>query len=215
MKKITAFTLSEVLITMAIVGVIAAITVPTLKGSLDRSAYAEACKKSYVYLSDVMESTRALGDSYEKWTFNDDNTDLITTKVEVLLNTVKKCSGAAGCWSPDTKGLNKGTATNFTNQGYGSPARSYKMADGSNLTIDVMGEGYNVTRDRTNTLLFAVDVNGDKKPNRLGEDTFIFILGDNGVLPAGNNANGNGNCTRAGEGTDCAARVIREGTINY
>lgn len=214
MKKIKAFTLSEVLICLAIVGVIAAMTVPALKGSVDRSANAEACKKAGVYLADVMEATRTMGDSYEKWTYNDDNTDVIMDRIKPLLNIVKECKDAAGCWTPSVTGLNK-AATVFTSQGYGTPARSYKLADGSNLTIDITGAGYNVTRNRTTTLLFAVDVNGDRKPNRLGEDVFVFMLGDNGVLPAGKDATGNGDCTRAGEGFDCAGRIIREGGINY
>ncbi len=43
--KKTAFTLAEVLVTLMIIGVIAAMTVPTLKKSADMEEYVTGCKK--------------------------------------------------------------------------------------------------------------------------------------------------------------------------
>lgn len=55
------------------------------------------------------------------------------------------------------------------------------------------------------TLSIFVDVNGDKKPNRLGRDVFAFILTVNGLVPAGLN-NSSENCSTTG--FDCAAKYL-------
>ena len=46
-KKITAFTLAEVLLTLMIIGVIAVVTIPTLKESADKSANLSLLQKAY------------------------------------------------------------------------------------------------------------------------------------------------------------------------
>lgn len=215
MKNKKAFTLAELLVTLTIIGIIAALTIPSLQTSMSRSSYAEAAKKAFVTLSDVVEMRKAFGDPYQKWTFTDEKTDEIYEKLKPHLNIVKECKDEAGCWTPVVQGLNGGTATNFSANGYGSPARSFKLADGMNVAFDVHSESFNVTREKMDSILFAVDVNGDRKPNKLGEDIFIFVLGDNGLLPAGNDAVGNGDCTRDQEGRDCAARILRDGRMEY
>ena len=47
MRTIKAFTLAEVLITLMIIGVISAITIPTLKKVSDDYTYVTAAKKAY------------------------------------------------------------------------------------------------------------------------------------------------------------------------
>lgn len=215
MKNKNAFTLAEVLISLTIIGVIAAVTIPPLQTGLSRSSFAEAAKKSYVTLADAVELPKAFGDPYTKWTFNDDNTDVILDKIKKYLNVVKECKDETGCWTKNVVGLNGSAASGFTEKGYGTPARSFKLADGTNVTFDIHTEAFHVTRKNASSLLFAVDVNGDKKPNKLGEDIFFFVLGDNGLLPAGNDVDGDGDCTRTQEGRDCAARIMRDGRMEY
>ena len=50
-KKLVAFTLAEVLITLAIVGVVAAITVPTLVANYQQKALNNQFKKSYAFIN--------------------------------------------------------------------------------------------------------------------------------------------------------------------
>lgn len=50
-KKIPAFTLAEVLITLGIIGVVAALTIPTLMQKADEQATVSALKKTYSTLT--------------------------------------------------------------------------------------------------------------------------------------------------------------------
>ncbi len=84
----------------------------------------------------------------------------------------------------------------------------------------------------------AIDVNGDKKPNKLGRDLFLFVLGDDGGLYAyygrdyliwygmfSSWANITGACLKEGQnavarrnvtGNGCGARIMEEGwKMNY
>lgn len=51
-----AFTLAETLITLAVVGVVSAITIPNLVGSFNESAYANALKKAYSSVQSARKS---------------------------------------------------------------------------------------------------------------------------------------------------------------
>ena len=64
-----AFTLAELLVSLAVIGIIAALTLPTLNSSIDKSANADAMKKAFYYLGEVIEMPTAMGDSYKKWDY--------------------------------------------------------------------------------------------------------------------------------------------------
>ena len=51
MKKNLAFTLAEVLITLAIIGVVAALTIPTVVTNYKKKTYVTQLKKTYNYLT--------------------------------------------------------------------------------------------------------------------------------------------------------------------
>lgn len=217
MKKNKAFTLVEVLICLTVIGVIAALTIPQLQAGMAKKANTEAMKKAYVYLSDVLEIPKALGDPYTKWNFNTLTTQQAFDKIEPHLAIVKNCtSEGENCWAASTKSLKNGTAANFSSAGYGDDPITFKMSDGATVSMTVTNKNLNVTRSHTKTIVFAVDVNGQRKPDKLGDDIFLFVMGDDGLLPAGNDAaDGIGDCTLSGEGTDCAARIIRDGNNDY
>lgn len=59
-----------------------------------------------------------------------------------------------------------------------------------------------------------VDVNGSKKPNKLGEDTFVFyVVNHKGIMPAG--SNNDYDCQPADQGYTCAAKFLREGKVSH
>ncbi len=62
---------------------------------------------------------------------------------------------------------------------------------------------------------FYVDVNGGTPPNTIGRDIFFFMaINGKGIVPAGA-AVRNSECSKVTGGTTCAAKVLREGAINY
>ena len=62
MKKFNAFTLAEVLITLGIIGVVAAMTMPTLMNSTNGAQYKTAYKKALSVLSQAVVLNVALDD---------------------------------------------------------------------------------------------------------------------------------------------------------
>lgn len=62
-----AFTLAEVLITLAIIGVVAAMTIPTLMQKTDRREKVAAVKSSYSQLSQAVKMATALNGNVDKW----------------------------------------------------------------------------------------------------------------------------------------------------
>jgi len=53
--KIKGFTLAEVLITLGIIGVVAALTIPILINNANKAEYVTALKRSYAILSQINE----------------------------------------------------------------------------------------------------------------------------------------------------------------
>ena len=212
-----AFTLAELLVSLAVIGIIAALTLPTLNSSIDKSANADAMKKAFYYLGEVIEMPTAMGDSYKKWDYDSLTSDNIYRKLRPYLSITKECIGSTGCWTTESVvGLDESTAQGFSSSGYGQSPVTFRMSDGVAVSISLTADSLNVEREKQTVPVFAVDVNGDEAPNKLGDDIFLFVLGDTGLLPAGNDVDdGIGNCTENGIGTDCAARIIREGSRKY
>lgn len=71
MRKMNAFTLAEVLITLGIIGVVAAMTMPTLMNSTQGAQYKAAYKKALSALSQAVTLNVAL----DEWSFADLSTN--------------------------------------------------------------------------------------------------------------------------------------------
>ena len=59
MKKLNAFTLAEVLITLGIIGVVAAMTLPTLIQNHQKQVYATQLKKSINVFENMLNKMKA------------------------------------------------------------------------------------------------------------------------------------------------------------
>ena len=58
------------------------------------------------------------------------------------------------------------------------------------------------------------DINGNKKPNKLGRDTFILIRDKSGIRPYGYNMDNaviDTDCSKNGAGFYCAAKIMKDG----
>ena len=216
-KSMTAFTLAEVLVTLMIIGVIAAMTVPTLKKSADMEEYVVGCKKAYSTISNATKMVEMDHGDVKRWG-NVDSGDAAIQKVynyySEHLNIIKSCPpNTAGCWQQATSlnGNKAGTA-----YGIGKNVISFTTADGMHWCFDGIGTGeVGVAKAPSGSLGMWVDINGDKKPNQVGSDIFVFVLDPNrGVVPGGTD-NNSAYCKSDSTGWDCAAKVIKEGKITY
>ena len=215
------FTLAEVLITLSIIGVIAAMTLPALITKVDKSVYVTGLKKSYGVLSQGVYMIRAENGSVENALSGIATNDGFANVFIPKLNVAKNCgiaAGATGCYSSQNF-----IAINGSNTGVNLFNSAYSTAI---LTNDGITVGFTITDATCNSHLsdepsnpaynncgfIAVDINGPNKgPNQWGRDIFRFHLTKKGLYPDG--SEGYYECTTEGRG--CAYKVLSDGAMNY
>lgn len=227
-KKNSAFTLAEVLITLGIIGIIAAITIPTLlQNSQDQQAVS-SLKKTYSTLSQAYTMAAQENGTPDNWNLaNSDVGSMPMLKLLVpYMNTIKDCSdGSHGCFPSNSylelDGTDDGVYDDWTGP-------KVQFADG----IGVIAFGYspdcsNVAGNSVSLKNicgeYDIDINGFKKPNQWGKDMFKFWLTKYGIVPAGTNeevgaysfANDCGFSGSSKYGVSCAAWVIYNGNRDY
>lgn len=216
LKYPNAFTLAEVLITLVIIGVIAALTVPTLMKNTQNQEFVTGVKKAYSTLGQALanisrNNDAAIGD----YSFMN-NVDFIDEFAKVT-NVIKKCSTTSECFGANLSGIYKNmnntnsTLTDgkvaITSDGF---IYTYSPITPSNKIV------YGITNnDRDNAFgRIAVDINGRKNPNIIGRDVFIFyVVNDKGIVPAGSASTAD--CVKTNRGLSCSSKVIRENAMNY
>ena len=224
-KKIThnkiAFTLAEILITLSIIGVVAAITIPVLMQKQQEKATVVALKKAHSALSEAYTLAVKDNGAPSTWTLGDDWTNqgaqMISDILSPYLNITKDCKTTeVGCAPQDYyKRLNGDTWINL----YAVPNTArLELADGSLLSF--VPYKYNSGIASYFGFIY-VDVNGAKKPNQEGVDWFLFVLTDRGIMPTGT-ADNKGlytfadYCGKSGAlGEGCTAWVIYNENLDY
>ena len=225
LKDRFAFTLAEVLITLGIIGVVAALTLPTLIQKQTDRANVAKLQKVYSTLSQAYLFAKEEHGEIETWNIIDNNqnsTREIFSYFEPYLKILKKCDNKSGCWAQETKSLSGQTAQWSGSNKIGAHFYGFTLSDGTNISLDICGGNYAYfglgEKIKPPFVFFWVDVNGNKKPNMLGRDIFGFAIDKKGLIPfgAGDNAascSAQINNNTAGYG--CAYKVITEKTINY
>ena len=216
LKGFRGFTLAEVLITLVIIGVIAAMTIPTLMNNTNKQEYVSRLIKSYSTLSQGLNSIwnnngTAPGD-YEFFTGKN-----FMDELAKVISVQKKCNNAQDCLGGDIsqkyKFLNNTSAVGAVG------GKSVITADGQFFSYTNFFDGalsYGMSAEDHENIIgrILVDVNGNKTPNKVGVDTFYFYLvRGKGILPAG--IDNYSTCRKTSEGQSCAAKVLKEKTINY
>ena len=160
MKK--GFTLAEVLITLGIIGVVAALTMPSLIQNYKRKEATARLKKFYSTMSQaVMLAEIEQGLKVYEWP------DISRRYDE---------SDASEVTQMDDD------AYNYWNKYFAKHVKSLKIEKGAyngdthNATAVYFADGSKVTFHLGQCVDLLFDVNGDKKPNELGRDQFKFLI---------------------------------------
>ena len=229
LSRLAAFTLAEVLITLGIIGVVAAMTMPSLVQNYKNKQTVAQLKKIYSVLSQATVMAESENGPISDWNMVDgscESMDEIVSFYTPYLKILKDCKQSKGCWATTTiKGLS-GT-TNRLNEFSGSfdcAKHSIALTDGTYIVFDIYGSlsTFGIENDFPNnnntTMGFFVDLNGAKNPNVVGRDIFTFALTKHGIVPAGIH-NNSAHCTRElndwNSGIDCAAKVLKEEDLKY
>lgn len=223
MKK--GFTLSEILITLGIIGIVAAMTLPNLMQKSQEKEIVARLQKDYSLLSQAFMHAQNEYGEFSSWNVIDNNqasTRECFSYIEPFLKIAKKCDNKSGCWAKTTKSLSGQTAQWSGNGYFGVHYIGFTLLDGTNVVFDLCNSNYayfGLPNDIISPFaFFVVDVNGDRKPNIFGRDIFAFALTDKGLIPFGvgnNSQNCNPSINNNTSGYGCTYKVLREKAINY
>jgi len=199
MKK--GFTLAEVLITLGIIGVVAALTIPVLVGKYQERATVTAVKKAYnIFTTATMRAVEENGtpDTWDLGTAQG-NAQGAKNVLDILLpylKTAKVCYGEPGCFASGK--YKAGAGVMFSDYDGNAGNAKAVLADGSSIFINILGPACNFTNHWNrpeNTpgkqidteilnqcVWIGVDINGPRKPNEEGRDVFHFLITKGGKL---------------------------------
>lgn len=185
MLKKVAFTLAETLITLGIIGIVAAMTIPTLLTKLSNDRDSAILKEDYSILQQMMKSANEEGAMANIQNPNDldEMKNWFKTYFLPFIKTTNVCYDEWGCWSKDVKESNGRKFTNLNACGYRSI--SFVLNNGSYVCMDDFGDSRFGVVPNGVTIGLMVDVNGNKKPNTIGKDIFTLVFKDEQLLPGG------------------------------
>lgn len=222
-KKIYAFTMSEILIAMLVLGILMAFTVPSLKLSHEKNStqagFASTIKDVNKALFNYSIKNQCRGKLGCTNVFANNNA------AEALATEFSSVKRGTNCWN------GKGNLNGFLNldnlscfmDGKGRIFATESLS--ADCSTDYLDNSFDNNHKLKNScgLLYA-DINGQKQPNKFGRDIFMFIITDssssylypNGgkLLKTVSNKNiepwSEDNCNSSG-GITCAGRIVEEG----
>lgn len=178
--KKTAFTLAEVLITLGIIGVVAALTMPSVVNNVEGKQLQSALKKGYSEISQAFELMKSdigrdilpvdyppgtFAKEYKEYfvkTLSSNHSGLVSKDLDIV--------DFNGLKTYKTYNKKNSLISNFFDDG------QFVLPDGALILINDSGP-----------MLISIDVNGmNKGPNLYGRDLFTFEITNEGkLLPSG------------------------------
>lgn len=189
MKKILAFTLAEVLVVMGIIGVVAAITIPTLSNTTNEKEVVAKVNKAASEITDAYGRARAKYGRYPlTWgTYG----SKIPTRILEFMQVQTSCPGynmsGSACMQRHAKTLIDGDSYNLPSQEGAILASGMSIAfsncieggtGGAATCLDPSGIG-----QPASVYVVAVDIDGANNGfNTIGVDIFYYLLSPDGGL---------------------------------
>ena len=227
-----AFTLAETLITLVIVGIIAAITVPMLIAKYIEQQTVSAVRNFYSDISQAYQNAVTENGSPTTWDLNHNSGIHILNILEPHLQLIKKCEG--GHCFPDVMYKSLNSNINFRNIYTAYDTSSYvnsAILNNGTIFFIYTHDGECISKSGTINQLqnicgfIRADINGAKSPNQAGKDLFSFYFTKNAIIPIGtkfedDTSNSmNSKCSIGSSdisnGYSCAAWVIEKGNMDY
>lgn len=163
--KRNGYTIAEAIVTMGIVGIVAALVIPTFVSSYRKQTYASSLSKAVANLENALTTT----------IMHDGVNDLFATKAWMgksedfaknLNLSYEKTTGA------DNIEIQLKSGVVYT-------IKLQKSDDDAKTEVEVSKSGTNLMSKAGSVTL---DVNGNAKPNTIGRDQFEYIIGADGHL---------------------------------
>ncbi len=219
------FNLTEVLLTIGIIGIIASITIPIIVHNYDEKERYSKVNKMYSILSGALERSVANGEDYSYYTIKNDSPgmlDFYNTYLKKYLTVMKVCENQTeGCWNSNTTKTLKGTDFKYNHPGVsiGEGTMALVLNDGTFVQLDAYGDAndfktfFGVTKGSEPGMTIIFDINGEKNPNTIGKDIFaVLFLPEHGIVPAFYGASDSeiaSDCSKEGIGFACIQNYLQ------
>ncbi len=233
MKK--GFTLAEILITLGIIGIVAAITIPTLIAKYEEKSTITAVKKNYSIFSQALLMLANEYGSLEALAPNiytpgigstvlKENANVTMNALKKHIKTIRTCDQKTNCMNVDYKTLSGLKTQNWDKY---NNIQTGILADGTTFWIlnncadgSLDGDG---NPNGNICIQIGFDINGNKKPNIMGEDFFHFEANKNGNIIIRSEEDiytrACCSCKKSGfgdyNGYHCTDWIIRNENMNY
>ena len=178
LKRRLAFSLAEVLLTLMVVGVVAAMTIHAIINKIDEVTFKSQYKKVYSTLSNAVNSANQDQNQIASITIDVDGTTIKsnTTTLFSYLNISKTCTAAELCWTQNTVlGLNGTNINSYDWVVNGAKTFGARILADGTVFSEYVKNAYSGVYMGVHLL---VDLNGRKGPNRLGRDIHFFVVQD-------------------------------------
>lgn len=173
--KRVAFTLAEVLITLGIIGVVAALTIGSVVNNIQKKELQVGLKSAYSVISQAilnfkMEDGDGIRIRYRAYNENDGY--YMASEFYDKFFQYSQIKNVGKCYYPNPIRNFTNTQNSYTSLMNFDDKPQTLMANGMCVGIYINAWQINI----------SVDVNGTKRPNRLGYDIFYFTINDKDVL---------------------------------
>ena len=171
------FTLAEVLVTLGIIGVVSAMTVPSLMQNYQRQSYVTQLHKVYNELSQALVQYQTDKNAVNLREAGLGSQDAAVDFVKKYFKTVQDCGhNPSPCFADSYKKMNGSSLNVKLYEG-----NTFIIASGQAIGIYFNAEGEGAYKY---LLCILIDINGIKGPNIQGRDLFeLFVYNtENGML---------------------------------
>jgi len=165
------FTLAEVLVTLGIIGVVSAMTVPSLVQNYQRQSYVTQLHKVYNELNQglvqYMNERNAINLTEAGLTSN----AAAESFIKKYFRIVQTCDTTTNCFADSYKTVSGADYSNAMEK----TIKSYILASGASIRPNYAKSGEKLIN-------LAVDINGEKGPNIHGRDLFFLFIYNNALV---------------------------------
>lgn len=193
------FTLAEVLITLGVIGVVAALTLPTVITNYQKSQTVTQLKKAYTTINQAYQMSRIDNNDFEYWESitGIGKENYFNKYWKPYLKILRYCDTYSDCGYSAKYPWTQPNGNQF-DHGFTSGKVSFILPD--NTLISINSSGY-----------ILIDLNGKQSPNIFGRDLFGFNIEKTHIKPDGTRAlTVNRYCSNT-RGETCAAKIIKSG----
>ena len=170
--KVFGYTLAEVLITLGIIGIIAALTIPPLTVNYQKKEAATKLKYTYSMLAQAILLSEKDNGFESEWELDKSESSgvkitekFVKTYIEPYIKTIKKDKYTSSSANYDYFYRKNGKLEKVHANTH------YSIALNNGIYLH-----FNANYSVSNAIQVRVDTNGMKKPNVVGKDTFVIYI---------------------------------------